>query len=679
MANIVLIGMYDNWTLGLRTIANALKSRNHSVTLVHFKMPAMHNKPFFLKYTQQYQTLNTLHARDKVVVQWYNTDAVMWTHNEVHLLGDLLEKIQPDIIGISTRCVYHKNIFDLTAQMRRVEKAVTLAGGHDASFIPEKFVDHVDYVCVGEGERVMCDIADAVDRGTSLDGICNLVFKKNGSVVHNPSLLPDDNEDHFFREDFHLIPHYLIENNQILSVDYLFRNLSFPNNSKEYYTMLGRGCIGRCTFCSAGQFQRLHQDSGSVLKARRMRPIENVVREILHAKEAGFEKVYFLDSFFVAKKSYLMQFLSKYREACGLPFFAQLHPEQIIANPDILDAAIKAGMNETVVGIQSGSHRVNKEIFNRHTKPETILKFAEMCVAHGNMKVDYHIITHNPFEDDDDFKETIELIRKLPKKGTQLVLRPLYSFDNTNIHRMIREKKPQPIDIDMHYKLLLLYLIRYVAPDEIYKQVSSVFEKATVNDLSKLYEQLKKVCKSDTDWIFIGINHLKNNLTEKAGTAFKNALNIKPNSYEALKGMARVLWSQGAIAESERCLKRALKVYPLGDPNIWLNLGEISLKQGKLEESIHSYASARRTLSPYQKKIYRQINLNLGSLYAKNGQIGEAKQSYQEALHYSDGDERSHVEQMIAELSQNEIVHFIPSLYGVGKVESRSDESYPGC
>lgn len=190
--------------------------------------------PFFLKYTQQYQTLNTLHARDKVVVQWYNTDAVMWSHNEVHLLGDLLEKLQPHIIGLSTRCVYEKSIVDILEQMRRVDGAITTAGGHDASFRPELYLDHLDFACIGEGEEALTSLAEAVDQGLDGKTIPNLAYRENAKVIYNDLVLPEDTKDHFFSEGMKDVAHYLIDLNQAHKVDYLLRDVHRQSKVTEY-------------------------------------------------------------------------------------------------------------------------------------------------------------------------------------------------------------------------------------------------------------------------------------------------------------------------------------------------------------------------------------------------------------------------------------------------------------
>jgi len=652
MAKVALIGMYDNWTLGLRTLSNALISNGHEVSIIHFKMPAMYNRPFFLKHTLQYQTLNTGHARDQVVVNWYNTDAVMWTYNEVQLLGDLLLELSPDIIGLSTRCVYERSIMDIIGQMKRVDRAITVAGGHDASFRPELYLDHLDFVCIGEGEEALVRLAETADgRGEARD-INNLAYKNNGEIITNNLMLPLDEKDYFFTEGMREVTHYLIDGNRITEVDFLFRDITFQTNVKEYYTMAGRGCTGTCTFCSAGQFQRLYTRQGLPLKARRLRPVENIIQETLYAKELGFTKVYFLDSFFLARKEYLLSFFEAYRRVGGLPFFAQLQPEQILAHPEILEEALKAGLEETVIGIQSGSERINKEVFNRKTPHDKIVKFADMLTGRANLKVDYHLITHNPFEKQEDFEETLSLLKRLPKKQTYLILRPLYAFANTEIHKMIENLKPVTIDIEAQYKLLMLYLIRYSVPDHEFEKIRARFEEMSLNDLSQAYAELKKFYKCDSDWVNYGMQLLNNGDFEASLTAFDSALELNPKYFDALNGKGWAYIKKGDFAQAGYFFQEALNQYPRGNYTLWVGMIEVLERAGRLHDVIKCALKARELVSPYNARDYSTILLKLGWAFYQIGEGEQAKDYYSEALQYVDEQTGDQLRELLAKLER---------------------------
>ena len=614
------------------------------------RCPTIYNQPYFLKHTEQYQTLNTLHSRDRVVVNWYNTDAEMWTHNEVHLLGDLLVDLQPDIVGLSTRCVYERHIGDILDQMKRVPGAVTVAGGHDASFRPEIYLARLDYACIGEGEHALTRLAHARDRGETPRDIPNLAYLEDGKVRVNPLCLPDDEEDAFFSEKMDRVAHFVVEKNRVQPVDFLLRELNLSNSIAEYYTMLGRGCTGMCSFCSAGQFQKLYTDSGLHLRARRMRAIDRVVQEATFAKNAGFKKIYFLDSFLLAPKTYLLAFFHAYKASGGLPFFAQLHPEQVLAHPEILDAAVRAGLDETVIGIQSGSEQINREIFNRKTPHDTICAFADLLVQRGNLKIDYHVITHNPFETEDDWAETISLLGRLPKKGTHLVLRPLYPFANTRIHRMIQEKNPPPLDLDAHYRLLMLYLFRYAFPDAVFSRIQERFDGMSMEALQKAYAEYKTIYKKDTDLVFAGMDLLNRKKYTEALGAFDSALLQNHRSYGALRGKGWAYLGLNQYAEAEDCFRKAIAQYPVGEVGVWRILGELLIRSGNIPEAAECYAKAKHLASPYHKVEYRQISLELGWAHFELGNYQQTREIYAECLDYLDGGERRQVEKLIQQI-----------------------------
>ena len=128
-----------------------------------------------------------------------------------------------------------------------------------------------------------------------------------------------------------------------------------------------------------------------------------------------------MDSFLVAPKQYLLDFFNAYREKVGLPFFAQLHPEQVLSNPEILTAGDRCrnephGCRHPIRQVNA----VNREIFNRRTSHEKLLEFARLMVGQGDLRVDYHIVTHNPFDTPEDFEETVSLIGRLPKTNASL-------------------------------------------------------------------------------------------------------------------------------------------------------------------------------------------------------------------------------------------------------------------
>ena len=627
--------------IGLRNLANALVEKGHQVAVIHFKLMVSKKEPFYLRNTLQYQTVDSVTSRNELLVTSYNTDVQHWTHSELQSVGDLLVDLQPDIIGLSTRSVYEGYILDIAQQMRRVPGALTVAGGHDASFRPEFYTDHLHYACVGEGEEAIVQMSQCVDAGNDPKRIPNLVWKQNGTIERNPLVKPRGDKDYFFSERQDAVHHYVCNNNRMVRADAYLRDI--PGQLTYYYTMVGRGCTGRCAYCTAGHFQGLYSEQGISMKLRRMHEIESVIRELKTAKEKGFEQVTFLDSFLVAPKRYLLSFFALYRRSVSLPFFAQLHPDQVLASPEVLDAALDAGMNRTVVGIQSGSERVSSEIFQRKTPHSKLLAFAENMVGRGALRIDYHLVTHNPFDRQEDFEETLALIRKLPKRNCSLFLFRLYPFVNTRLHKLIQSAHPQPLDLPLHDKRAALWLIRWFAPDPVFNDIYSHFDRMSFEDLRLLYSELNKEIKSEVDFVLQGQEQLGKNLFADALASYDQALLLDPGNYEAWVGKGWASMASGMIDKAELCLMAALERYPVGTRAVWQQLGELRQRLGLFHESIEYLERSRFLTSPIYKQDYSKILIHLANAYSQTGDMIKARDLFSEAVEYLEGEDRNRV------------------------------------
>lgn len=641
MAKVALIGLYDSWVIGLRNLANALIERGHEVAVIHFKLMVSKTEPFYLRNTLQYQTVDSVTSKSQFLVHSYNTDVQPWTHSELQSLGDLLVDLQPDIIGLSTRSVYESYILDIARQMRRVPGAWTIAGGHDASFRPEFYLDHVDYACIGEGEETLIQFADCVDTGDDPRGIPNLVWKQEGVIKKNPLGRPREDKDYFFSEIQDRVVHFVCHNNRIVRGDALLRGV--PGQLHYYYTMIGRGCTGKCAYCTAGQFQGLYSDQNLSMKLRRMRDITRVLRELETAKDMGFLQVTFLDSFLVAPKKYLLSFFRSYERSVSLPFFAQLHPDQVLSSPEVLEAALDAGMNRTVVGIQSGSERVNREIFNRRTTHRKVLAFAEKMVGRRSLRVDYHIVTHNPFDRQEDFDETLALIRELPKTNCSLFLFRLYPFVNTHLYHLTRGTGVAPLDISVHDKRAVMCLIRWAAPDAVFNDVYSQFDKMSFEDLRQLYQEVKQSVKSDVDLVLEAQEQMNRQSFAVAMTLYDQALSLNPGSYDAWVGKGWASLATGMADQAESCFQAALKRYPLGTRDVWRQLGELKQRSWLFQESIEYLERARFLTSPVYRSDYGKILVNLAQGYSHIGDIIKARDLFSEAIEYVEGEDKNRI------------------------------------
>jgi radical SAM superfamily enzyme YgiQ (UPF0313 family) len=74
----------------------------------------------------------------------------------------------------------------------------------------------------------------------------------------------------------------------------------------------------------------------------------------------------------------------------------------------------ESGLKNVIMGIQSGSPRVREEFMGRHTPQSKILESARILRKY-RLRVGYDFIADNPYETEDDRRETLELITRLPR------------------------------------------------------------------------------------------------------------------------------------------------------------------------------------------------------------------------------------------------------------------------
>jgi radical SAM superfamily enzyme YgiQ (UPF0313 family) len=71
------------------------------------------------------------------------------------------------------------------------------------------------------------------------------------------------------------------------------------------------------------------------------------------------------------------------------------------------------GIAYITMGVQSGSDRINYEVFDRRTERKRVLAAMELIAKH-DILANYDIITNNPYETDEDRMQTLTLLANIP-------------------------------------------------------------------------------------------------------------------------------------------------------------------------------------------------------------------------------------------------------------------------
>lgn len=266
-----------------------------------------------------------------------------------------IKKSEPDLVCFSVFSDYYGWACALAGRIKKETGAKIIFGGIHPTSVPEIVIkqDSVDFVCVGEGEEALVELADALSNGESPKNIRNIWSKNNGLVqVNEPRPLVQDLDSIPFPDKE------------------LFKN-EYKGFSKEVYTIIsGRGCVNACTYCHNSYLKELYQGKGKYL---RRRSPENVLEElILACSKWKIERVSFFDDLFIYDLQWLRRFLEIYRREINLPYFCHVHPSFV--NPETVSLLEGSGCSSVTMGIQTFNEKIRREKLYRFEENHEVEK-----------------------------------------------------------------------------------------------------------------------------------------------------------------------------------------------------------------------------------------------------------------------------------------------------------------
>jgi radical SAM superfamily enzyme YgiQ (UPF0313 family) len=375
---VCLLTLYLHESLGARQLCSVLRARGHDCRLV------------FLKE-----------------FRWGEFRLV--TRREEDILLCLLRDLNPGLLGISiTSSLTADLAFDLADKIRRQLGFPVILGGAHPSVCPEQSLEHADFVCRGEGESALAELAGALAAGRPTAAIPNIWTRADGEIRRNDVRPLADDLDSLPFVTFGEPGCYFIEDGYLQEVD--------PATSIPlYHTNASRmACPFSCAFCAGVWLRReLYAGKGPV---RRYRSVECIISEIKLARQRhpGMQVVQFWDEVFAVHPptGWLEEFCERFPREVGMPFGIWSHPGIITENQV---ASLKAaGLRSVTLGVESGSEQVRCEVLNRHERNSTVLRAAAALHKHG-VEAGYDFILDLPWLDEENCRGTFELAMQLPR------------------------------------------------------------------------------------------------------------------------------------------------------------------------------------------------------------------------------------------------------------------------
>ncbi len=456
MAKILFVSLNDVNAEGIRVMSSVLQKQGHQS---------------FIIFLKRYASVE-IKARDIREDDWLgiNHKGRYFRHargpditdREKELLLGIIKKIEPDLIGFTVNAPLGRRAAAVTQWIKNECRMPIIWGGAFPTIQPEFCLEYCDLICVGEGERAIEEIADRIDSHQEIHEAKNIGYIEAGKYVQNNLSQLIKNLDDLPFKDISPLNKYLIENNKLIGN---FAETSYSKNFK-YHTLSSRGCVYNCSYCCENYFKRLYSPQSFL----RRRSPSHVIQELKEANETcNYKMVQFEDEIFSFDKRWLEEFSALYRGEIGVPFICYIFPNKEIEKQ--LELLKDTGLVHTCLALQSGSERINRDVFHRPFDKDLFYLTAQKL---RSLKIDYYVdvITFNPFEWREDLDATLTMLLDLPKPHW-LCLNKLYIVEGTDIARMatnlsgedLREQLPEEA---IHFYARLFWLSAFTG---LYKRV----------------------------------------------------------------------------------------------------------------------------------------------------------------------------------------------------------------
>ena len=341
-------------------------------------------------------SVKTIHFRE------YQTRSADPNDMEIWTLANLVKRLNPDLILISVQSLIFWDAVNITKKIKSIIDVKVIWGGPHPTLCPDECIKYTDMICISDGDKAIKELLVLMNKKKSIETIENIWTNRNGNIIKNPLGTLIEDLDTLPFPDFSDKDKIFLYDNKIL------KNNPIPANKYVYPIMTSRGCAFHCAYC-------LQSKNFAIYKGKylRQRSVENVITELKYAKKINpkLKSIYFWDNLLVLNEDWFKKFALSYKKHINIPFFCYGHPATI--RKESLKWLKYMGINFMFIGIESGSPKIRKEIYDRHETQEMILRSAKLIKKY-KIRIGYDLISSG-FDNPKDFRETFRLLLKIPK------------------------------------------------------------------------------------------------------------------------------------------------------------------------------------------------------------------------------------------------------------------------
>lgn len=318
-------------------------------------------------------------------------------------LAQEIATFRPDVIGVSALTVESLDASTAAINARRAGfDGPVIFGGPHASSDPHGSarLTGIDYVVVGEGERTLVELLDALEAGSDPGSVAGLAFMRGGEVVQTPARP--------FMEELDSLPFPAWD---LVDVHEYSRRYKFSKMiAQPPYAVVfsSRACPYRCIYCHHNFGKKFHAQSP-----------ERVLAEIDHlVNRFGVRELEFWDDIFNldrARAARILDLIAERRYDLKLAFPNGLRGD--LMNDELVEKFAAAGTYYVAYAIESGSERMQK-LIKKHVNLARLTEVIDKTVRHGIFTHGFFILGF-PTESEDEMRMTVEyaLTSKLHTAG----------------------------------------------------------------------------------------------------------------------------------------------------------------------------------------------------------------------------------------------------------------------
>lgn len=363
--------------------------------------------------------------------------------DSIKAASEYISAAKPDLLGFSAMSYEFQRAKNFASILKdKFNICPIVFGGIHATADPESCLEAADIVVRGEGEETLIEVLKSLEAGahTDIAEVGGIVFKQKTRVIHTGVRQPIGDLDSLAYPGHLPQEMYVVHGGRIHSIKERGMYKRYARYQGTFLSIAtSRGCPFACYYCSNSMLKAYYGKN-----TIRSRSIDSVIDEI-NTELREFKEILYVnftdDCFMMHPLNWIEGFSRRYAKEIKIPFIARSTPRH--TDKEKMTLLKDAGLRWVFMGLQTGSDRINKDIYGRHATSEDFLKSARII---SELKISpwYDIIVDNPYESESDHLRTIDVLLRTPRPF-EVSLFSLDYFPGTELlKRAVQDKVSMP-------------------------------------------------------------------------------------------------------------------------------------------------------------------------------------------------------------------------------------------